>query len=263
VAILRLGGYSTRSLLCSIVIAAGGFITGNSCLIGIALANDRGPAGADAQIRHDLPLLLAASLGSHRSNLVVDWVVIDKEGAVAAWHASGNRGVTVLRLREGRWWWRAAAVTTPDSSGSWTQMQAPGDGLSPCFANNPGPPSVYDLVEQGFINETLAADLSGQLKAASSKSFVYHECFPDVRYVRDVGVSYDAVLYDMESLPARPVLRGHIPERWHKPDVAGAKAYYVFDLSVATAEPLMFRTDSTSLTIWFPYVLPTNARYTQ
>lgn len=40
----------------------------------------------------------------------VDWIITDGQVAVASWHAEHRQGIVNLRLRSGRWWWRAAAV---------------------------------------------------------------------------------------------------------------------------------------------------------
>jgi hypothetical protein len=255
-------GASALKLLCPIVILFSGLIAGTGYNAAIARADDRGPAGTVAAIRRDIPLLLASQLGPDRSKLVVDWIVADKGEAVAAWHAAGDRGVVVLHFRSGRWWWRAAAVTTPDASGYWTPMRAPGEEVGSCFADSPGPPSAHDLVVAGFITESLAADLSNRLRAAAPRPFVYHECLPNAHYYEDTGVSYDARLFDKELLPVRPVLTGRVPEDWRRRGARGAKVYYVFDLSGSESMPLLFRTDSATFGIWFPYVLPLQTRFT-
>jgi hypothetical protein len=226
-----------------------------------ALARDIGPSAAVAAIRHDLPLLLASQLGSEGSKLVVDWVVVDRDNAVAEWNMAGNRGVVVLRFRAGRWWWRAAAVTASDSSGSWTAMQTPGGDVSPCGANYPGPPSAHDLLVQGLIGDRLAITLSDRLRPTSSKVSAFHECMPDARYIEDTGVSYDAALFDKERIPERPALKGYVPDEQQRPGMPAGKVYYAFTLS-ASDSPVLFRTDSTTFRIWFPYVLSQQVRYT-
>jgi hypothetical protein len=255
-------GPSTLRLLCSIVILFNGLIAGTGYHAAIARTDDRGPTGTVMAIRHDIPLLLASQLGPDRSKLIVDWVVADNGEAVVAWHVAGDRGVVVLRFRSGSWWWCAAAVTTPDAAGYWTPMRTPGEEVGACFADSPGPPSAHDLVMEGFIGKSLAADLSNRLKAAAPRPFVYHECFPNAHYYEDTGVSYDARFFDKELLPVRPVLTGRVPENWRKPGARGANVYYVFTLSGSESTPLLFRTDSATFRIWFPYVLPLQTRFT-
>jgi hypothetical protein len=228
-------------------------------------ASDLGPTPSVSAIRHSLPLLLAGSLGSDTHKLVVEWVVVDQRDAVAAWRAAGNRGVVVLQLRQGRWWWRAGAAGSSSLPGGWTSMQAPGN-VTACGANASGPPTADQLFQQGFVSKKLAAELTPRLRTTPSKSAPLVIC--DLAYayfVRDTSEVYGAVLSHKELLPVPPYavhLAGRIPEDWHKPHVRGASVYYVFNLSVEQPVPILFRTDSTSLDVWFPYVLPKAPRFT-
>jgi hypothetical protein len=144
-------------------------------------------------------------------------------------------------------------------------MQVPGNVVSSCGAMS-NPPTADQLFREGFVNKKLAADLTPRLKATQSKQTAVMICDPAYAYfVTDTGGVHDAVLSHKELLPVPPDavrLAGHIPEDWRKPQLGGASVYYVFNLSVEQPVPILFKTDSTSLDVWFPYVLPKAARFT-
>jgi hypothetical protein len=231
-------------------------------------AGNRGTAVAIAAIRHDLPLLLAARLRDVHVKPSVDWVVANGNNAVAMWHAGKNRGIVSLRFRSDRWWWRGAATAT--WPGEWTPMWVPGRQAS-CFgyAVAPGPPSAHDLLAQGFIDKALADELSDRLRATPTTGIPeLKECFPDTRYIKSPTDAYDATFFHKEDVGWRWfTLHGRAAAGSSKATIPGADTYYVFTLSAqafpADAPPptITFASGST-FEVWFPYVLPTDRRYT-
>lgn len=104
--------------------------------------------------------------------LTVDWVVTDGHDAIAKWHAAKLGGIVNLRLRSGRWWWRAAAVKSDENSAApWTRMRAPGIDLGDCDRLTfPDAPSADNLLMEGFIGKALSRELSSRLPVSRTSN---------------------------------------------------------------------------------------------
>ncbi|MGA8098924.1 MAG: hypothetical protein WB810_09720, partial [Candidatus Cybelea sp.] len=87
----------------------------------------------------------------------------------------------MFHYRTGRWWWRAAAVTSSEAPGAWTAMRTPGEDVSPCGAVSPRPPSSNDLYLAGFINKKLADNVRAGLSVSGSTNVKMVLCDPDAR----------------------------------------------------------------------------------
>jgi hypothetical protein len=232
-----------------------------------ALASDIGPLTAVTAIRHDLPLLLAAPLKNLRGTPTIDWVVADKTYAVAMWQAGQNQGIVALQLRSGRWWWHAAAVTTSYQVGSWTRMYTPGDELTDCGPQMPGPPSAEELLSQSFIDKGLAQLLYGRLKSAAlPKVMTIADCVSFT--VRGTQGGYDAVFTpkpDVSDDGVQFQLSGGAAAGRQSPERSTASPIYGFDLAAwpynkRIARSLLAQRGSV-ISVWFPFVLDLHESY--
>lgn len=244
-----------------------------------AFASDVGPPAAVAAIRHDLPLLLAAPLEYTRLKPTIDWVVADREHAVAMWHAAKNKGIVALHLRSNQWWWRGAAVTTGGPA-DWTYMSIPGNEVTDCDAPF-GPPTAHGLFSEGFIDATLAGMLSSRLKQiGSGGSRAIHMiklCAPNEQYVKSGKDPYAATFFYKEEYYYDWwfVLSGWAPVDSHRAMTANAKPYHFVTLKADPRRPdyrprsqptplpttLTFARGAT-FEVWFPYVLSRTTHYT-
>jgi len=243
-----------------------------------AFASDIGPAADLREIRHDLPLLLAAPLEPTRLRPTIDWVVADGAHAVAMWHAGKNQGIVALRWRSGQWWWRGAAATTGYPFG-WTRMSIPGNEVTDCDALGDRP-SAGDLLVEGFIDRAFADVLSHRLQrtADSTVGKTLRLCDPDPAFVEsgnDAGYaatfSYKENYYYYWWLS----LSGRTPIRTRATVTPGARSLYTFALraqpkpssyyqprhSPATPLPAAITFRDSTLQVWFPYVLSDRTRY--
>ncbi|HEY1747943.1 MAG TPA: hypothetical protein VGG11_14420, partial [Xanthobacteraceae bacterium] len=252
------------------------------------LASDIGPPAAVLTIRHDLPLLLAYPFQDMHTKPTVDWVVTDGRESIATWHAAERRGIVNLRLRSGRWWWRAAAVKTTDNpQAPWTRMRTPGIDLEDCDrVTFPDPPSANSLLADGFIDKAIARLLSSRLPASHASNIAGGlTCTYDDRYlVTTTGGSEATFTHHEEYLPLWFTWIGRtteVPE-----GDADSDAYYSFTLTArrdnseegmrrlvhASLKPLLdellptppptlaFSRNST-IDVWFPYVLAKQDHY--
>jgi hypothetical protein len=256
-------------------------------------ASDIGPATAVATIRHDLPLLLAAQFEYFdvHTKPTVDWIVTDGRDAIATWHASERRGIVDLRLRSGRWWWRAAAVkTTHDSEAPWSRIRAPGIDLEEdCDGVTfPDPPSASNLFADGFIDKAMARELSGRLPATHTSDIAGGStCSLNPQYlVSTTGGSEATFIHHEEYLPSWFDWIGQTEADLGYETGTNPGALYSFSLTAhrdneergvqqlvhSTLKPLLdellptppptltFRRNST-IDVWFPYVLPKQSHY--
>jgi hypothetical protein len=258
----------------------------------LALASDLGPSTAVATIRHDLPLLLAAPFQDMdlHTKPTVDWVVTNGQSAVASWHAEQRRGIVNLVLRSGHWWWRASAVKTAyNAQAPWTRMQMPGTDLEVCdSATFPDPPSANTLLEEGFIDEALAHELSSRLPAVHTSDLRGgSSCTLDDQYlVSTTGGSEATFFHHEEYLTSWFTWTGRTAAYQNEETGPSLKARYsftvtasrnnteggmqrlvhsiykpLFDELLPTPPPaLTFRRNST-IDLWLPYVISKQDRY--
>jgi hypothetical protein len=253
---------------------------------GNAFASDRGPAAALAAIRHDLPILLTAPLEDLKVKPTVDWVVADQRDAVAMWHGGGNRGIVVLQRRLDRWWWRGAAYSTDDMAGSWSPIEVPGNEVptADCTTHLPRPPSAQELLEDGFIDKPLAAELADRIPTVPKpETITGRGCTGFTTLVESVSGGYDATFSDREDYDATWftwVYQAPIGSESRR--IPGSNVYYSFTLSALPDESahdmthlvhqvysglfpspppsMTFKTGST-IDVWFPYVLTGHGHY--
>lgn len=258
--------YLRRTVTVCIRVLFAGLFAANVCPVR-AFAHDRGPIQAVATIRHDLPLLLAATLQRTHLNPTIDWVVAGDKDAIAKWHAGQRKGIVALRSRANVWWWRAAAATDSGTITSWTPMTVPGNAM-PCadYTLLSGPPSAHDLLVRGFIDHPLFSLLSSRLPinpvAAELK-----ECFPDLRYTVSWSEACDATFFHQAEIGwSWFSLTGHAPTDQHHLPV-GTIAYYMFSLRAESfpgksPPPVVTFSGRSTLRVWFPYVLDPRKGYT-
>jgi hypothetical protein len=236
-------------------------LAGAIACAGASSTRDYGPPKAIAAVRHDLPLLLAASLKPTRPT--IDWVITDGEDAIATWHVGAVRGLVAMELKSGRWWWRAAATRNPGAHGAWTRLLLPGGFLGSCPTWFKAAPSVQDLLAQGFVNEHLVAILSRRLEPAKPPGGgLLVDCRPVSGFANSMDDGYYASFLrnrkDHITVPVALTGRGStIGPSGHR---LSAVTYYAFDFSESLFELARFRAGAT-LDVWFPYVLDKRVRY--
>jgi hypothetical protein len=237
-------------------------------------------------IRHDLPLLLAAAFQNMdmHTKPTVDWIVTDGQVAVASWHTERRGGIVNLRLRSGRWWWRAAAVKTTDNpEAPWTRMRTPGIDLEGCDSLTfPDPPSAKSLLADGFIDEAMARELSSRLPPAHTSNIAGGStCTPDDRYlISTTGGSEATFIHHEEYLPTWFSWIGRTTEVREGGTDSSSDAYYSFTLTarrdnseegmrrlvhstlkplfdelLPTPPPALAFSRNSTIDVWFPYVL--------
>jgi hypothetical protein len=254
------------------------------------LASDAGPAAAVVAIRHDLPVLLAAPFEDERTKPTVDWVVTDGQDAVATWRAEGRRGIVNLRLRYGRWWWRAAAVkTTGDSEAPWTRMRTLGIDLEDCEGLTfPDPPSPSSLLAEGFIGKALARELSSRLPATHTSNIAGGStCDPNPHYlVSTTGGSEATFIHREGYLATWFTWDGRTAAVPEDGTAQSSDTYYAFTLTarrdnseegmqrlvhsafkplfdsfLPTPPPTLAFSRNSTIDVWFPYVLAKQDHY--
>ncbi len=242
-----------------------------------ASLGDRGPTTAVATVRHDLPLLLAAMFEDKREKPSIDWVVTDDKDAIAKWRSAQHQGVVALRLYFGRWWWRAAAISSIHASPSWTPMLAPGYGLGQCGLQVYDPPSVAALLAAGFIDETLAKELSGRLQATTTQHSVVTIMQCHMIPIDSISGSggFDATFFHKEdygsawfdwiawapettSSDREPSYAFTVKALPHDPSDLVQTVYRV----LFPTPPPILKFDDSTVDVWFPYVLTNDTRYT-
>lgn len=222
-----------------------------------------------AAIRHDLPLLLASN-GIDPDQITIDWVVSDHEDAVAEWRTPGQlRGITVLHLTEGQWWWRAGAAMMPNREG-WTKLAPPGHEISNCGSPD-HPPTAQQLLALGYVDEALMLALVRRLPTTqtsqSRRPLVLTLC--DTFSIGSVGGGYDAS-FEPFACGGNFLIAGRRPASPNPLEANGLRTYYKFDLTaqpwcgkdkdVAAVVP-MDGHSTVRFSVWFPYVLNPRVDY--
>ena len=119
-------------------------------------------------------------------------------------------------------------------------------------------------VHGGFSKPIPLASLSNRLKEPSlSNAIESSTCDSFGGDIEDESNTdgFDARFLHNEFTRTRFVFAGNAPKDAGQPTVAYAKALYQFSFYAAKPTAATFRTGST-LTVWFPYVLDQNGRYT-
>jgi hypothetical protein len=204
-------------------------------------------------IRHDLPILLADPLLGER-NLKIDVVVTDGQNGIATFHTPDKRGLVALRLKSGRWWWRAAAATRSDSGGAWTGLLFPGDDLGECGFMSSRAPTARELSQKGLIDERLAFQLSKRLAVAKQPhSGLGILCDSFGTSAESQSGGYHAWFADPSNyFGPSPSLIGHLPPLTS--DEESRVDYYGFDLLASSPKPMILGAHTT-IAVWFPFVL--------
>jgi hypothetical protein len=147
-------------------------------------------------------------------------------------------------------------------------MSVPGNEVSACGADMPGPPTANELLAQGFIDAALAEGLSHRLNATHNEGIVL--CDMDFRhYVKSESGPYVATFFHKDDVGwLWFTLSGHTPPNRQRAGSSGEDPYYLFGLGVrppGVAAPLpatlTFASGST-LEVWFPFVLQKDRNYT-
>ena len=214
-----------------------------------------GPAASISAIKHDVPFLLASSLGP-RPKPALDLVYTDGSNAAVAWHSGKAAGLVLLRIMRGRWWWVAAASTVDSSFGYWTPLKSPGSEVSVCGANLVHSPTAGNLLSAGLIARPFVTGLEPYLRVLRSGAPDDH-LLPSCDYpslYQDVTDGYNAT-FDSPDVLDQVSLHGGAPADSEMPPV-----YFEFTLSTHSSRPVAVKTGA-SIHVWFPFVLNQHERY--
>ncbi len=218
------------------------------------LAEDYGPSNATADIRRDVPILLADSLGK-RTPPHVDMIYTDGAQAVATWHSGMARGLIVLRFDRNLWWWVAGAATVNDESEYWMPLGFPGREVSECGANVDHSPTVDEMLSKGVITPTFARRLAEHLKVSHpllARGQPVTSC--DYPFYQSANDGYEAS-WLTPFAGGGVSLNGKAPPHGSMPPV-----YYTFSLTTHSSIPDAIAS-GTVLRIWFPFVLDAKKRF--
>lgn len=233
-----------------------GILSGLSPSIVLAKSADYGPAESIRETRHDSLLLLAHQwLTSGELSTVIESVVTDGKTAVVQWRAgSRRRGVIVLLRQDGRWTWRAGALTVDYPDGYWSKV-GPGEG-DLCFQGATQSPTVDDLQRSGFIDADFAKILVGRLKVYKQTKHPtpapVEACDSFGIYLTDTTNSYDATFTGgQQNLDKTLGLRRY-----------DGCEHSIYGFSLVNIADVSYTTPANGeLTVWFPYVLQTDRHY--
>jgi len=248
-----------------------------------AYAGDAGPREDVVAIRHDAPILLGAQVDGEA---IVDSVVIDRDAAIATWHAQGiEHGMVGLRREGGRWWatgfarritqnsygsralWEAVAPVAnppqycPGTAFFWlgSTLMADGLGVTPRLLSSA-------IAQSSDLRWEASLEHSPVVPGVECSTYSVDASAPeddiDPQYVRDADGTTAVVALAVK--PGTPHIRTSVAglgaANAIAPDPGVTSAIYVLFLHRDALKPIDFSTGS-KIDVWFPYVLDPWRRY--
>jgi hypothetical protein len=262
-------------------------------------ADDYGPHRALREIRGSLPILLATRVkrlptSTLRpeppiavSDIRVNDVVVDGDGAVAEWTAGREHGLVTLAYHHSRWWMTGEAnYSAPDaadrnSTPAWYYDSA---GASGCYVHTYGlsiAPTTDDLHSKLGVAIPLAAIASQHISViaqAGANVAAYRAShvnegelvpggclsYPDEMYPTSETDGYQTIWWKGPGMinPHFSGLAFHTraPTVGEMPPSFGANSYFFFSMEFARTTPIEIAGGS-ELDVWCPFVLDSDLRY--
>jgi hypothetical protein len=178
----------------------------------------------------------------------IDNAFVFGDEALVLWGTANARGLVVLHLKDGRWWWRAGASTANRHSGYWSKVTSPGETVTDCDAGQLSSPSAAELFSLGFISKKFNQVLRNRLllirprykpsRAVTSCDFPYS--------LRDDATGYDVKVTGAGVSPAVEI-HGDANQT-----AEGAPSIYGFSLTTHASDPQVLEA-GTRLVIWLPF----------
>jgi hypothetical protein len=215
---LAVGRYATTKASYLIAAAA---LAAAACFLPAAAA-DYGPSRAIAAIHHDLPVLLAARVGT----ATVEAAFVESDEALAVWQAASARGTCVLRYRSGRWW------LSPEPAGAaFAERARARIGNFP----EPQPPAAIAHAPGALLNDDGGYDV--QFRAPESAlSLVLHGRAPTAAEMPPSPGENSLYFFDVTSSASpTPSIAGATLDVWF-PFVLDASQRYALWLGFVTPE---------------------------
>ncbi|HTU81802.1 MAG TPA: hypothetical protein VMF61_06720 [Candidatus Acidoferrales bacterium] len=198
-------------------------------------ADDAGPHGDVAAIRHDAPILIA-----HWTNVPprIDDVVVEGDDALAVWSGGARAGIATMHRRSARWWIVQNAIRT----GPQRPVTAP--------------ELARELDVPGAVASLAAIHVTGIDDGVAP----FQPPDADTGELRDRTDGFDAALVPPDPT-ALASLRfgGRAATPGEMPPTPGENGFYFYTLENRSDAPLALT--GAALRVWFPFVLDPSRRY--